>query len=284
MFLPAGLGAAPVRFIVLTVLVWWEAAVVSGLVIAAGLTTLLVVPVVFWVWRLSKSGLVAWLPFLVQLPMSLVLNLTVKSWLSSAIIAFPAPLLLTLVLLLFVAPFTEEAVKLAGLPFGLRHSPFRKDAASPLGTGTPRRLRATGMMSGFGFGVGEIWALALLVLLYQPELAGYPWFWYQGFIIERFEVVFVHGFLALVSYWGYWRLLPVSYLAAVGLHAVLNAPVFWLELGLVSVQVVSLYVTLFSLGAFFTLVIVMTTPEHRKSRSGQLASAGEPIPAEEVAR
>lgn len=255
----------------------------SGLVIAAGLTTLLVVPVVYWVWRLSKSGLVAWLPFLVQLPMSLVLNWTVKSWLSSAILALAVPLLPTLILLLFVAPFTEEAAKLAGLPFSLRRSPFRKDVASPLGTGTQRRLRATGMMSGFGFGVGEIWALALLVLLYQPELAWYPWFWYQGFIIERFEVVFVHGFLALVSYWGYWRLLPASYLAAVGLHAVLNAPVIWLGLGLVSAAAVSLYVTLFSLGAFFTLAIVMTTPERRKSRSGQLASAGESVPAKEVA-
>jgi len=256
---------------------------VSGLIIAAGFSTLLVVPVVFWVWRLSKSGLVAWLPFLVQLPMSLVLNLTIKSWLGSAIYALPVPLLLTLVLLLFVAPFTEEATKLVGLPFGLRPSPFRKDAVSPLGTGTPRRLRATGMMSGFGFGVGEIWALALLVLLNQPELAWYPWFFYQGFIIERFEVVFVHGFLALVSYWGYWRLLPASYLAAVGLHAVLNAPVFWLQLGLVSVQVVSLYVTLFSLGAFFLLAIITTTPERQKSRNAKLASTGESVPAKEVA-
>jgi hypothetical protein len=257
---------------------------VSGLVIAAGFTTLLVVPVVFWMWRLSKSGLVAWLPFLVQLPMSLVLNLTVKSWLGSAIYALPVPLLLTLILLLFVAPFTEEATKLAGLPFGLRLSPFRKDATSPLGSRPQRRLRAAGMMSGFGFGVGEIWALALLVLLYQPELAWYPWFFYQGFIIERFEVVFAHGFLALVSYWGFWRLLPVSYLAAVGLHAALNAPVIWLSLGLVSAPVVSLYATLFSLGAFFLLAIAMTTPERQKSRSAKLASTGESVSAEEVAR
>ena len=255
----------------------------SGLVIAAGFTTLLVVPVVYWMWRLSKAGLVAWLPFLVQLPMSLVLNLTVKSWLTSAILALAVPLLPTLILLLFVAPLTEEAGKLAGLPFTLRRSPLRKDAASPLGTGTRRRLLATGMMSGFGFGVGEIWALALLVLLYQPGLAWYPWFFYQGFMIERFEVVFAHGFLALVGYWGYWRLLPASYLAAVGLHAVLNAPVIWLDLGMVSAAVVSLYVTLFSLGAFFLLAITMTTPEHRKPRSRQLASAGESVPAKEVA-
>jgi len=283
MLSPAELDPTSVRFIVLTVHVCWEAAVISGLIIAAGFTTLLVVPVVFWVWRLSKSGLVAWLPFLIQLPMSLVLNLTVKSWLGSAIYSLSVPLVLTLILLLFVAPFTEEATKLAGLPVSLRPSPFRKDAALPLGTGTPRRLRATGMMSGFGFGVGEIWAVALLFLLYQPELGGHPWFLYQGFIIERFEVVFVHGFLALVSYWGYWRLLPASYLAAVGLHAVLNAPVIWLGLRLVSAAVVSLYVTLFSLGAFFFVAIVMTTPERRKSSSGQLASAGESVPAKEVA-
>jgi len=267
--------------------VYWAEANVTGLIIAAGFTTLLILPVIYWMWRLSKSDLVVWLAFLIQLPMSLLLNLTVKSWLSNAInrfaYDFALPLLTTLVLLLFVAPLAEEAVKLAGLIFGLRPSPFRKDAEMAKDRGTTRRLRATGMMSGFGFGVGEIWALALLVLLYQPELASYPWFFYQGFIIERFEVVFAHGFLALVSYRGYWRLLPASYLAAVGLHATLNAPVIWLGLGLVSTAAVSLYVTLFSLGAFFLLAIIMTTPERQKSRNAKLASTGESVPAKEVA-
>jgi hypothetical protein len=215
--------------------------------------------------------------------MSLVLNLTVKSWLSAAILGLALSPLLTLALLLFVAPFTEEAAKLAGLPFGVRPSPFQRDAATKPSDGTPRRIRAAGMMSGFGFGVGEIWALAILVELFQPELAWYPWFLYQGFIIERFEVVFIHGFLALVSYWGYRRLLPATYLAAVGLHAVVNAPVIWLNLELVSATIVSLYVTLFSLGAFFLLALAMTTPQRRKPRSSKLASADEPVSAEEVA-
>lgn len=256
----------------------------TGLIVAAGLTTLLVLPVIYWMWRLSKSRPVTWLAFLVQLPMSLLLNLTVKSWLSSAIYALPLPLLFTLVLLLSVAPFTEEIVKLAGLPLGLRPSPFRKDAAPALDSGTQRRLRATGMMSGFGFGVGEIWALTLLVLLYQPLNAVYPWFLYQGFIIERFEVVVLHGFLSLVSYWGYRRLLAASYLAAVGLHTALNAPILLVTLGFVSNMTVFLYVTLFSLGAFFFLAVTLTTPERRKPRGATLTSAGEPVPAEKVAR
>lgn len=255
-----------------------------GLIVAAGFTTLLIVPVIYWMWRLSKSELVVWLPFLVQLPMSLLLNLTVKSWFGNAIYGLALPLIPTLALLLFVAPFTEEAVKLVGLPLGLLPSRFRNGATSPLVWGTRRRLRAVGMMSGLGFGVGEIWALALLVELFQPWLAGYPWFLYQGFIIERFEVVFVHGLLTLVSYWGYRRLLPVSYLAAVSLHAVLNAPVIWLSLGVVNATVVSLYVTLFSLAAFFLLALAMTTPERSKTRSAKLAPAGEAVPAKEVAR
>jgi hypothetical protein len=257
---------------------------VTGLIIAAGFTTVLILPVVYLMWRLSKSGLVVWLAFLIQLPMSLLLNLTVKSWLSNAIAGLAWPLLPTLGLLLLVAPFTEEAAKLAGLPVALRASPFRKDATLALGSGTRRRLQATGMMSGFGFGVGEIWALVALILLYQPWHGVYPWFFYQGFIIERFEVVIAHGFLALVAYWGYPRLLPASYFVAVGLHAALNAPIVLFNLGLVDAMAVFLYVALFSLGAFFFQAVTMTMPERRKARGSKLASTGEAVSVEEVAR
>lgn len=208
------------------------------------------------------------LPFLVQLPMSLLLNLTVKQWLSGSILGLGLPLISALLLLLFVAPFTEEAVKLLGLPL-LRYSPIpHRDA-----TGTPvklgwRQIRAGGVMSGLGFGVGEIWAIAILTSLYTP-LGGFPWFFYQGFILERFLVVFIHGLMALVSYWGYRRWLPVTFLAAVGLHAAVNAPVLPYQLGLVDGMTVLLYIILLSSVAFFAIVITLTKPEKRSRRVQQ---------------
>lgn len=197
--------------------------------------------------------------------MSLILNLTVKNWLSIGIIGLGLPLLVMLLLLLFVAPFTEEAIKLAGLPLILR-SPF--NPPDDVGVKTKvgwQQLRAAGAMSGLGFGVGEIWALAWLVFL-TPSGA-YPWFFYQPFIIERTQVVFIHGLMGLVTYRGYPRWLPISYLAAVGLHASENAPVLLLTLDLVTAMQVSLFITVLSVAAFFIVAITLTTPEKRKRRS-----------------
>jgi hypothetical protein len=203
-------------------------------------------------WRSSKTSLATFLPFFIQLPMSLLVNLTVKQWLSGAIIGLGLPEFSMLLLLLLVAPFTEEAVKLLGLPV--------------LRRGGQRQLRTGGVMSGLGFGVGEIWAIAVLISLFSPSLGVYPWFFYQGFIIERFLVVFIHGLMALVSYWGAWKWLPVTYLAAVGLHTAVNAPVIPYQLGIIGYLPVLLYLVFLSVVAFFVILITLTQPEKRLRR------------------
>lgn len=197
--------------------------------------------------------------------MSLLLNLTVKSWISITIYGLGLPLALTLVLLLFVAPITEEAVKLLGLPL-LWYSPIphRTTTGAPVKVGW-RQIRTGGVMSGLGFGVGEIWAIAVLTYLFT-SLGGFPWIFYQGFIIERFLVVFIHGFMALTSYWGYWRWLPITYLVAVGIHATVNLPVLLYQLGLLSGMAVMFCIVLFSVTAFFAIAITFTQPEKRIAR------------------
>ncbi len=236
-----------------------------GILIAAGLATCLVVPIIYAMWRSSRTSIATLLPFLIQLPMSLLLNLTVKQWLSSTILGLALPLISSLFLLLLVAPFTEEAVKLLGLPL-LKHSPIphRDRAGNPAKCGW-RQIRTGGVLSGLGFGVGEIWAVAILVFVYTSQ-GGYPWFFYQGFIIERFLVVFIHGLMALVSYWGSCRWLPVTYLAAVGLHTAVNAPVIPYQLGLIDYMPVLLYLVFLSVVAFFAIIITLTMPEKRSRR------------------
>lgn len=201
--------------------------------------------------------------------MSLLLNLTVKQWFSGAILGLGLPEFSVLLLLLLVAPFTEEAVKLLGLPL-LRYSPIphRDVTGKPVKLGR-RQIRAGGVMSGLGFGVGEIWAIAVLIYLLYPSLGVYPWFFYQGYIIERFLVVFIHGLMALASYWGCWRWLPLTYLAAVGIHTVVNAPIIPYQQGVIDYMPVLLYLVFLSVVAFFTILITLTKPEKRSRRVQQ---------------
>ncbi len=237
-----------------------------GILIAAGVTTVLVLPIIYVMWWSSKTSWATLLPFLIQLPMSLLLNLTLKQWFSGVILGLGLPEFSALLLLLLVAPITEEAVKLLSLPL-LWYSPLPHPAATGEPVGSWRQIRAGGVMSGLGFGVGEIWAIATLVSLLNPAIGGYPWFFYQGFIIERFLVVFIHGLTALVSYWGYWRWLPVTYLAAVGLHTAVNAPVIPYQLGVIGYMPVLLYLVFLSVVAFFVILITLTKPEKRPRRS-----------------
>lgn len=244
-----------------------------GILFAAGITTVTVLPIIYVMWWSSRTSLATLLPFFIQLPMSLLLNVTVKQWLNNSILGLGLPLISSLLLLLLVAPFTEEAVKLLGLPL-LRYSPIphRNAAGAQVKIGW-RQIRAGGVMSGLGFGVGEIWAIAFLVCLLDPSLCVYPWFFYQGFIIERFLVVFIHGLMALVSYWGFWRWLPVTYLAAVGLHTAVNAPVIPYQLGFIDYIPVLLYLVLLCVVAFFMILINFTKPEKRSRRIQQKIGA-----------
>ncbi len=255
-----------------------------GILIAAALTTGIVFPLIYLFWRASKTSAITILPFLFQLPMSLVLNLTVKPWLNTVIVGLGLPMQAMFLLLLFVAPFTEEAVKLVGLSLLFLRCFTRHDVGENQGITAWRWPRTVGVMSGMGFGVGEIWAVAVLVVLYEPLLAVYPWFFYQGFMIERFEVVFIHGLFGLVIYWGYRRWLPATYLAAVGLHATLNAPIILYQLGLLLAMHLSLYVTLFCVISFAVMIATLTAKDHRKRRRSQLETTDKPVTTEKVKR
>ena len=161
-------------------------------------------------------------------------------------------------------------MKLAGIPL-IIHPPVFRNHESTLGEEVGwRQLRAAGAMSGLGFGVGEIWALATLVMMIAPLQGFYPLFFYQGFIIERFQIVFVHGLLGMISYRGYKLWLPISYLASVGLHTAVNAPILIMQLGLIGIFHVSLFITCFSAMALIVLAVALTTPERRKRRRSRL--------------
>lgn len=185
--------------------------------IMAILTTALSVLVwygLLWVMA-GRWRLLMWLS-LCMLPMSALVNLAVKR--PTAMAATQAAAgqdpAWYLLFLLFLPPVTEEAVKV--LP-GLL-PPLHRRLKEP-GAGL-----WTGMFLGIGFGLGEIWYLAWGIAR-SAAFAGIPWWMFTGFLQERVLVVGVHGIMAAVSITalgrGGWRA-PAGYVAAVGLHALVN--------------------------------------------------------------
>jgi hypothetical protein len=115
----------------------------------------------------------------------------------------------------FLAPVTEEAVKLLPLLLVLAIWPAFRDRRSTL---------FAGLALGLSFGLGEVIYLAY-VIGKAPQYAGYPWYAFTGFFGERIATVFVHGALVAISAAGIarggWRVL-LGYLAAILGHLFVN--------------------------------------------------------------
>jgi hypothetical protein len=89
----------------------------------------------------------------------------------------------------FYAPFTEEPAKLWPLliPFVYRRI-------------TKENVVRVALAIGLGFGVGEAWNVANL-LLQSPGVAKYPWYMLSGFIFERSLVCIGHAaFVGVTMY------------------------------------------------------------------------------------
>jgi len=174
------------------------------------------------------------------LPLSAVVNLLVKRplivWVGEAANVAPGEGLATplwfIIFMWLVPPVTEEAIKLAPLllPWARQRLHSRTGA---LWTGTAL---------GIGFGLGEAMFLAYGVAQ-SAHYAAYPWYAFTGYFGERLIVCFCHGVMTAVAVAGLqqgrWRALA-GYLAAIGLHALLNIGAVLAQLGVISVAVASL--------------------------------------------
>jgi len=125
-----------------------------------------------------------------------------------------------------LAPVFEEAIKVLPLllPWVRRLLPG------------PAAALWVGMGLGISFGLGEAAFLAYGVAQ-QPEYARLPWYVFTGYFSERLLVCFIHGVMTAVLVTGLQRSAgrgAVGYLAAAGLHALLNAGAILFQLGLIS--------------------------------------------------
>jgi hypothetical protein len=112
------------------------------------------------------------------------------------------------------APLWEEAVKLLPLALPVSHR-FRQDASQAL---------CAGLALGMGFGLGEAAYLAYGIAQ-SPAYSHLPWYLFTGFASERLIVTFAHGLITSLAVLGLFHgkstALP-GYLAAAGLHALIN--------------------------------------------------------------
>jgi len=114
----------------------------------------------------------------------------------------------------FYAPLTEEPAKLwlLLLPWFVRK--IRRENAGRVA-----------MALGLGFGVGEIWLLAQMIAS-SPSLASYPWYYFGGFIGERFMVCLMHGAFTAAALWRLRRGFVLGLLTAMALHYLGNFPIY----------------------------------------------------------
>lgn len=156
-----------------------------------------------------------WLTLL-ALPFSALINLLVKRPVGMRVQMEPGgtPPLWYLAFALFLAPITEEAIKLAPALI----APIRRQIPNA------RAALWAGLFLGIGFGLGEIGYLAWR-LAGTPVVAGLPFWQFTGFLGERLYVTLGHGVMTAVAVMGLvrgpWRGL-LGYGGAVVSHALLN--------------------------------------------------------------
>ncbi|UCH77894.1 MAG: hypothetical protein JSU81_09235 [Candidatus Coatesbacteria bacterium] len=158
------------------------------------------------------------------------------------------------------APLTEEPAKLWLLliPWFV-HKVTRKNAT---------RLA---MALGLGFGVGEIWLLAQMIASH-PEYAAMPWYYFGGFMSERFMVCLMHGAFTAAALWRFRRGFVFGVLAAMGLHYLGNFPIFVaavdpLEFGK---QAWGIILSFWVIGYFLLMLTVLAFFAYGKFQPGRL--------------
>jgi uncharacterized membrane protein YhfC len=195
------------------------------------------------------------------LPLSLIVNRLVKiplvtgigAWANVPLKLGPDTPLWFIAVIWLAAPVFEEGFKM--LPMAL--------AASRVLLSDAARALAAGLALGIGFGLGEAAYLAYGIAQ-SPAYNQLPWYMFTGFAVERLSVTFGHGLLTSIAVLGLYhgrRKMLIGYLAAVGLHALLN-------LGPILLTLKAISATVASAGTYAAILVafVIFQNEARKAR------------------
>lgn len=214
--------------------------------ITSAVTTVLAVFMIggFIKWRADKADAkLLLILFLAELPMAFaayyLIRMPLVDSLFQHIFSFN-PSVYGFMKLLY-APLTEEPAKL--LP--LLIPAIRKHI-------TKKNFVVAAMALGLGFGIGEIWLVGNFITQNQ-HYAAMPWYYFGGFINERFMVCIMHGAFTAIALSRLGNKFWLGILAAMGLHLLGNFPIYlagidFLSLGKEAWQIVlQIYIVLFFL-------------------------------------
>ena len=187
-------------------------AVVAVVVALAGIGTLIVL-----LARGRHLGLLAGL-VAIQLPMSAVGLLLLRSPIDTAVRGMGLDPWLLLFVQSWYAPITEEPLKF--LPFLV---PIVFQAVEQ--SDNPRLPIAAGLALGLGFGVGEIGYLAW-AFGQNPQVAALGAGQFGGFLIERVLTCFLHAAMTATAIWFWLRGKRWGLLVAINIHYAINLPIY----------------------------------------------------------
>lgn len=148
----------------------------------------------------------------------------------------------------FYAPLTEEPAKLFPLLFPFFRNRINKD-----------NFVMSAMALGLGFGIGEIWLVGNFIAA-SGQFADMPWYYFTGFLNERFMVCIIHGAMTSLALRKLGNKFILGILAAMFMHFMGNFPIYlakinFLGLGSETWQVVlQIWITLFFIAAILILV------------------------------
>jgi uncharacterized membrane protein YhfC len=201
-----------------------------------------------------------WL-LLLGLPLSAVANLLLKPQAVIAVgqaahvqpgLGLSAPIWF-LAFKVLITPLVEEAIKITPL------------LLSPAWRMVTSRASAlwVGFMLGVSFGLGEA-AFIAYVVAQNDVYDALPWYAFTGFLNERIMTCFAHGVLTAILVIGIHRrrrFVLYGYLAALGLHLFLNAPIAIYQFQWISYELYNI-----SLGIPFIVLAVIFERMRRVSR------------------
>jgi hypothetical protein len=186
-----------------------------GLFIAAAITTALVLCGFAMLLRRSDHWRPVALAFAIALPLQPLVIYLVRLPIDGLLRNTFGIAGVVTTISLFYAPLTEEPAKwlTAAVP-KVRHGIVKDPIFLALAVGA-------------GFGIGEIWFLAH-ALIRSPGYPDLPFWMFDGFVLERLEVCFLHGALLIPPFYALasGRSFLLGGLAAMVLHFLLNVPIY----------------------------------------------------------
>ncbi len=204
-----------------------------GIFIAAAIVTCVSTAIIGAIVHIESKKRSFFLFALLTLPLSPAVNLLVKTPLLNllkqqhGIESLKEGPLWFIVFVLFLAPVSEEIIKVLPLAFG-KLKALLEDRFSAV---------MIGMSSGLGFGIGENWHLAWGVAKSGMPAGSMPFYLLGGFIVERSISIFAHGVftsLALTGFLYCWRKRLIYLAAAIFAHALSNMPALLYQMGKIS--------------------------------------------------